>query len=210
MPNLATLLLLSIGALEAGGAVLVSDDLKCGRREGVHPGMPEFIVMVDNEVVAHSLEGFDQKEYDIHHVEMICWQWAEKLGIRVRSTVIYTLTPEWEEKTARARLENLKLLIAEQERHLAERGLYAGQVEHLTGYNPPKLSAVHMRLTASGWAARLQTAKDWAQFVGDAVADTICYAFSGTPPPEWEPARPPEAAEFAEREPLCYQPLQSA
>ena len=90
MPNLATLLLLSIGALEAGGPVLVSDDLKCGRREGVHPGMPEFIVMVDNEVVAHSLEGFDQKEYDIHHVEMICWQWAEKLGIRVRSTVIYT------------------------------------------------------------------------------------------------------------------------
>ena len=210
MPNLAALLLLSAGALESGPAVPLSDDLKCGRREGAYPGMPEFIVMVDNEVVAHSLEGFDQREYDISHLEMICWQWAEKLGIQVRSTVLFLLTPQWEEKTARDRLENLEALISEQERYLAERGVYAGRVEQLTGYNPPRLFEVHMRRTADGWAARTQVARDWAQFVGNDVEDTICYAFAGSPPPEWDPTHPPKGVEFVEREAVCFQPRQSA
>ena len=210
MPNLATLLLLSAGTFEAGATSLVPDDLKCGRREGVHPGMPEFLVMVDHEVVARSLEGFDQEEYDIHHLEMICWQWAEKLGIQVRSTVLFLLTPKWVEKTTRERLQNLEVLIGQQERHLAEHGVYAGRVERLTGYDLPGLFEVHMRRTADGWAARSQVTREWAQFVGDEVQDTTCYAFAGSPPPEWHRTRPPEEPRFSEREPVCFQPRQVA
>lgn len=209
MPNLFTLLILSASTLDVGAAASAPGELKCGIREGEHPGMPEAIVMIDGEVVAHSLEHFNQKKYDIDHFEMICWQWAERMGIRVRRVVFYVQTPQWAAKMTRIRLENLETLITEQDRHVAEHGVYAARAEELASYAPPAPFDVHMRRTSDGWSARLQTGRDWSQFVGNDILETVCYAFAGSPPPEWKPTRPPDGLEFAEREPICFQPLSS-
>ncbi|WP_419948362.1 hypothetical protein [Candidatus Palauibacter sp.] len=52
MPNLATLLLLSAGALDAGGGLSHDEGLKCAPRKDGPPDLPEVVVMVDGELVA--------------------------------------------------------------------------------------------------------------------------------------------------------------
>ena len=226
MSNLLNALLVAFPALLLPGVPdPTADLLKCGARPGGSEGMPDAVMIIEEEVIGgDEVDRLDWNtlvaEYEIESLEVVCWDWVElHYGAQVRLGASYIRTKEQVERERTNGIAALEGLIAAQDRYRERHGVYALNPEALTdftlfGYGLPVYFEVEFDAVAEGWAARLVAPMRTPRW--GARPPTACRVFVGSAPEEWRSEvmgpiprsrvrsdGPDEQPPLQERQPVC-------